>query len=299
MLFDLFITFILPNGLIFNTERQIDYARFEREAPEIAKGIKDLREQILENQTLQERIRSKYRQKNTTGYGLNAFLDYNHPLDILAHLLIGAEGTLGFIAEAVLETVADLPHKMTGMLYFESPEAACRVIPELISTGAEALEFMDRASLRSVENMKSVPEILKTLPDNAAAILCEFQSNTEGGLLEKWQRGQPIIEKLPLLSKPFFTQNAGEQAIMWKIRKGMYPSVASVRASGTAAMLEDLTFPVAKLGDAIVDVQALFKKYNYENGIIFGHAKDGNLHFCISQSFATDAEIARFRSCIF
>jgi D-lactate dehydrogenase len=290
------MTFVLPNGLIFNTSKNADYIRFEKETPNIALGIKELREQILENPKLSERIRSKYRQKNTTGYSLNAFLDYNHPLDILAHLLIGAEGTLGFIAEAVLETVADLPYKITGMLYFESPETACDAIPNLIATGAEALEFMDRASLRSVEDMYGVPDFVKSLPSRAAAILCEFQSHTEGVLLEKWNAAQSIMEKLPLLTKSNFTQNADEQAIMWKIRKGMYPSVASVRASGTAAMLEDLTFPVERLGAAILDVQQLFVKYGYENGIIFGHAKDGNLHFCISQSFASDTEIARFKA---
>ena len=92
---------------------------------------------------------------------MNAFLDFEHPLDILVHVIIGGEGTLAFIAEAVLNTVPDLPYKMTGMLYFENPEIACNSIYDLKSTGAEALEFMDRASLRSVENMPGVPLLLK------------------------------------------------------------------------------------------------------------------------------------------
>ena len=113
---------------------------------------------------------------------MNAFIDFQHPLDILAHLVIGGEGTLAFIAEAVLRTVPDLPYKMTGMLYFESPEAACHAIFDLKNTGAAALEFMDRASLRSVEEMSGVPAFLKTLPSKASAILCEFQENTESAL---------------------------------------------------------------------------------------------------------------------
>jgi D-lactate dehydrogenase len=289
-----YIKFVLPNGLVFTTENTEDYPRFEKEASDIAQNLKILRGSVLENAELVERIRSKYKQKNTTGYGLNAFLDYEHPLDILAHLLIGAEGTLGFIAEAVLQTVPDLPHKITGMLYFENPEIACASIPDLKNLGAEAVEFMDRASLRSVENMKGVPDFVKDLPENAAAFLCEFQSNTEGGLDEKFDKAKPTISRLKLLFEPIFTKNAYEQALLWKIRKGLYPSVASTRAKGTATMLEDLTFPIEKLGAAITDVQALFKKYNYPDGIIFGHAKDGNLHFCISQDFSTDAEIKRF-----
>jgi D-lactate dehydrogenase len=291
-----FIKFILPNGNQFSTENKDDYQRFLVEEKGIANGIKSLQKSVLINADLMQLIRAKYKQKNTTGYGLNAFLDYEHPLDILAHLLIGAEGTLGFIAEAVLETLPDLPHKITGMLYFKNPELACNSIEALTKAGAEALEFMDRPALRSVENRADVAPILKTLPDDAAAILCEFQSDTEGSLFEKFEKAKIVIGDLDLLETANFTQNAYEQAVFWKIRKGMYPSVASVRASGTATMLEDLTFPVDRLGEAIVDVQQLFKQFNYADGIIFGHAKDGNLHFCISQDFSTEKEINRFKS---
>ena len=99
---------------------------------------------------------------------------------------------------------------------------------------------------------------------------------------------------MPLLFEPVFTQDAKEQAILWKIRKGMYPSVAGMRARGTSALMEDFTFPVERLGEGVVDVQRLFEKYNYQNGIIFGHAKDGNLHFVISQSFFTKEDIDHY-----
>jgi D-lactate dehydrogenase len=288
------MTFVLPNGSVFNTEKQVDYTRFEQEVPLIFNGLKKMRATILANIALAARIRKKYQQKNTVGYGINAFVDFEHPLDILAHLLIGAEGTLAFIAEAVLNTVPDLPYKKTGMLYFESAEAACNAIPALIQTGAAALEFMDRASLRSVENMVGVPDFLKTLSPQAASILCEFQETSELGILEKYKWAQPVFAQLPLLFEPHFTQNAAEQALMWKIRKGMYPSVAGMRAKGTSALLEDFTFPAERLGEAVVDVQRLFEKHGYQNGIIFGHAKDGNLHFVVSQSYATEAAIARY-----
>lgn len=289
-----YLTFVLPNGLIFNTEKPEDYARFEKEANDIYNGLALLREEVLQNTALVARIRKKYKQKNTVGYCMNAFVDFEHPLDILAHLIIGGEGTLAFIAEAVLNTVPDLPYKMTAMLYFDSPESACNAIPQLIETGAAALEFMDRASLRSVENMPGVPSFLKTLSPTASAILCEFQENTEAGLLAKYNNAKATFTKLPLLFEPNFTQNLQEQALLWKIRKGMYPSVAGMRAKGTSALMEDFTFPVERLGEAVVDVQLLFDKYKYENGIIFGHAKDGNLHFVISQSYATQIDIEHY-----
>lgn len=289
-----YLTFVLPNGLVFNIEKKEDYLRFETDAADIAKEISRLHDEVRENSELVARIRQKYKQKNTVGYCLNAFLDFEHPLDILAHLIIGGEGTLAFIAEAVLNTLPDLPFKTTGMLYFESSETACNAIFDLKNTGAAALEFMDRASLRSVENMPGVPEFLKTLPEKAAAILVEFQEETAQSLSETVENAKPIFAKLPLLFEPNLSQIPAEQDLMWKIRKGMYPSVAGMRAKGTSALLEDFTFPVERLGEAVVDVQNLFEKYNYENGIIFGHAKDGNLHFVVSQSYATQPDIDHY-----
>ncbi len=288
------MTFVLPNGMVFNSELQEDYVRFENEAGHIAKELRSLQNEILNNQALVDRIRKKYKQKNTVGYCMNAFIDFEHPLDILVHLIIGGEGTLAFIAEAVLNTVPDLPHKMTAMLYFENSVIACNAIHDLKSTGAEALEFMDRASLRSVEDMPGVPSLLKELPAEASAILCEFQETTHARLLEKYENAKPVFSQLPLLFEPSFTLNPQEQAILWKIRKGMYPSVAGMRARGTSALMEDFTFPVERLGEGVVDVQRLFEKYNYQNGIIFGHAKDGNLHFVISQSFFTKEDIDHY-----
>ncbi|MGK2865009.1 MAG: FAD-binding and (Fe-S)-binding domain-containing protein [Chitinophagaceae bacterium] len=288
------MTFVLPNGMVFNSGSDEDHERFETEAKEIAASIREMREEILNNSFLVERIRKKYKQKNTVGYCMNAFIDFEHPLDILTHVIIGGEGTLAFIAEAVLNTVPDLPYKMTGMLYFASPVEACDTIDVLKATGAEALEFMDRPSLRSVEEMPGVPALLKDLQEHASAILCEFQESTAERLLEKYEKAKSVFETLPLLVEPNFTQDIKEQAMMWKIRKGMYPSVAGMRARGTSALMEDFTFPVERLGEAVIDVQNLFEKHHYKNGIIFGHAKDGNLHFVISQSFATKEDVDHY-----
>ncbi|MCB9279437.1 MAG: FAD-binding oxidoreductase [Lewinellaceae bacterium] len=289
-----YLTFVLPNGRAYNTEMEADYDRFEREVPDIFNGITALRQEVLNNPALTDRIRRKYRQKNTVGYCMNAFLDFEHPLDILAHVIIGGEGTLAFIAEAVLNTIPDLPCKLTGMLYFDSPETACNAIPALRDTGAEALEFMDRASLRSVENMPGLPSFLKTLPDQASAILCEFQDVSDAAVQAKYDNARSVFGRLPLLFAPDFTRDPADQALMWKIRKGMYPSVAGMRAQGTSALMEDFTFPVERLGEAVVDVQRLFVKHGYTNGIIFGHAKDGNLHFVASQSYSTPIDIANY-----
>lgn len=288
------IRFILPSGKSFSTEKQSDYARFEDECSDIYRSILSLKQQIESNSGLSERIRTKYLTKNTVGYSLNAFIDYSHPLDIFSHLLIGAEGTLGFISEAVMETVSDYPYKSTAFLYFENIYSACQAIEPLRLTGAEAVELMDRASLRSIESVKGVPSILKTLPDGSAALLVEYQANSPEDLQSKIDSLNPYASKFHLLEPISFTTDPATQAFYWKLRKGMFPAVGAVRASGTTVILEDIAFPVAKLGDAILDLHVLFEKYKYDNAIIFGHAKDGNIHFVVTQSFNSSSEVDRY-----
>lgn len=290
-----YIRFILPNGKQFSTGIPGDYPRFEVECADIFSELKQMRHELLAMPQLYDRIRKKYETKNTVGYSLNALIDYEHPLDILAHLLIGAEGTLAFIAEAVMETVPDHPCKATGLLYFEDIYAACRAIVPLSNSGAAAIELMDRASLRSIEHIKGVPPILKTLPASAAALLIEYQAGTAEEVQRQIDDFLPLAGTFALLNEARFTTDPAEQYFLWKLRKGMFPAVGAVRASGTAVILEDIAFPVHQLGDAILDLHALFEKHEYRNAIIFGHAKDGNIHFVVTQTFNTPGEVDRYR----
>ena len=288
------IHFILPNGNEYNTAVKEDYKKFEQDDKIIFDGIASLQKTVLQNENLLQKIRSKYKIKNTVGYSINAFVDYQHPLDVLAHLLIGGEGTLAFIASAVLKTIPDKPYKITGLLFFENPVTAARNIPLLKSTRADVLELMDRPALRSVENVDYCPALIKNLPVTATAVLCEYQASTKTELQLKFDEAKTVIDKLPVIAKVDSTEDAKEQAYFWKLRKGMYPSVAAVRNKGTTAMLEDVAVPLENLGNAVTDLQLLFKKYGYHNAIIFGHAKEGNLHFLITQPVNTKEEVEVF-----
>lgn len=289
-----FIRFILPDGKTFTTEDPADYHRFKIECGSLSESLASIRERIFANPSLHQLIRKKYLTKNTIGYSLNAFIDHEHPLDILAHLLIGAEGTLAFISEAVLETVPDYPFKSTALLYFPTIYDACNAIIPLTIAGANMVELMDRASLHAIENMDGMPAIVKTLPESAAALLIEFQEDSVELLDEKVRKFLSTSTNISLINPPVFTTDPKEQDFLWKVRKGLFPAVGAVRASGTTVILEDVAFPIERLGDAILDLQDLFSKYNYDNAIIFGHAKDGNIHFLVTQSFNTDAEVRRY-----
>jgi D-lactate dehydrogenase len=289
------LTFILPSGTQIDSADPNADNIFRLLEPALYQTLLKLKEEIEQNSTLSNRIRSKYKTKNTTGYSLNAFLDFERPTDIFTHLLIGSEGTLAFIAEAVLETVPDYPFKSTALLLFPDMYAACSSIGKLTSAGAAALELMDRAALRSVQDQPGVPGYLKSLPHSAAGLLVEFQSATESKRNEFAEIAAEVVASIELLHPAEFTSDPILQAKLWKIRKGMFPSVGAVRAAGTTAIIEDIALPVERLADASIDLTALFRKHDYPDAIIFGHAKDGNLHFVITQGFNSTREVEQYR----
>jgi D-lactate dehydrogenase len=233
------MVFVLPDGTVVDSAAQDAEERFAELAPNVARGLLQLRDRITSNQTLVEKIRHKYRIKNTMGYCLNAFLDYSTPVEILSHLMVGSEGTLGFIAEGVLRTVPDYPLKHTGLLFFPDVPSACSAIVPLRESGARALELMDRASLRSVEDKPGVPETIKSFGLEASALLVEYQSHTEDELSQFADECRRLLPSLPLGHEPIFTRDPRRQAALWSIRKGLIPAVGAQRRRGTTMINED------------------------------------------------------------
>lgn len=288
------MTFILPNGFTLNTNAQDVAHIFESEQPHIARGLIELKRRLLSNDNLTERVRRRYQMKNNNGYLLNAFLDFESPLDILIHLLIGSEGTLGFIAEGALHTLPTYAYKYTGQLYFKNIQDAASAIQPLKESGVRAAEIMDRASLRSVESVSGAPALLRDLPEAAAAILVEYQAETADQIDHFQKESARALKRLRLLHDAEFTEDPDRQSVLWKLRKGIIASVGAMRPPATTLLTEDVVFPVPNLAESVTDLQNLFDKHNYPEGVVFGHAKDGNLHFLIAQSFNTDSDVNRF-----
>lgn len=286
------LTVLLADGTRVDTAEGDD--AFRARAPAIHQGLLALRHDLLASPALCARIARKYRAKNTTGYGLNALLDFERPVDILAHLLIGSEGTLGFISEAVLRTVPLLPHTSTAFLLFPSLPAACEGILPFREAGAQMVELLDAASLRAVAGLPGVPEGLERLPPGSAGLLVQCQAASPAALAEGEQRAAEAVTRLAPLGDASFARDPLRQAQLLHARKGLYPAVGGARRAGTTLLLEDVGFPVERLAEGATDLQALFRRHAYDDAVIFGHAKDGNLHFLVTQSVAGPAEVDRY-----
>ncbi len=285
---------VLADGTVLDTGDEASCKAFRESHGDMLDKLSTLREKVLNNPALSERIVNKFRIKNTTGYSLNALVDFSDPIDIMQHVLVGSEGTLGFISEVVYHTVEEHAHKASALLIFANIEQTSRAVTALSHAPVAAVELMDRAGLRSVENKPGMPEYLKTLNDEAAALLVEVRGVSAQELDEKLSETSKVLEDFDTLQPKLFTTDKDTCALYWNIRKGLFPAVGAVRQKGTTVIIEDVAFPVENLAEAVIELQAIFKKYRYDEAIIFGHALAGNLHFVFTQNFTDPAEIQRY-----
>ncbi|MGB7295779.1 MAG: FAD-binding and (Fe-S)-binding domain-containing protein [Candidatus Aminicenantales bacterium] len=286
---------ILMDGAILDTQDPASITAFRHSHASMLQKISLLRDQILAQPLLADRISAKYKMKNTMGYSLNALVDFDEPINILQHLMIGSEGTLGFISDLTYHTVPEYADKASALMIFKDIETACKVVDILKAKPVEAVELMDRAALRSVEAEEGMPSYLKELDERAAALLVETRAANDRQLTEKIEEITAALKYFPSLLPIAFTKKVAEYAKFWNIRNGLFPSIGAMRESGTTVIMEDVAFPVPKLAAATGELQALFTKHGYPDAIIYGHSLAGNLHFVFKQNFNIAAEVERYR----
>ncbi len=285
---------ILQDGTLLDTGNVESIKEFQQSHSTLLNSLLSLRQEILDDPVLKARIEKKFKIKNTTGYSLNALLDFEDPIEILQHLMIGSEGTLGFMAEVTYRTCVEHAYKATAMVYFETCEIAARAVQCLKTAPVAAVELIDRAGLRSVENKDAMPDFLKELPEQATALLVEVRAESETELQNFIERAKVSISGILTLQPVEFSTDPTLCALYWGIRKGMFPLVGAMRETGTTVIIEDVAFPIDRLAEGVVDLHYLFSQHGYDEAIIFGHALEGNLHFVFTQDFNTQSEVERY-----
>lgn len=287
--------FVLPSGTIIDTSDADADEQLQTTEPTLYRGLTRLHERVHSNPRSMSEIRRLYSMKNTMGYGLNSFADFERPIDILTHLIIGSEGTLAFVAEATFRTVELLPHASTGLLVFDTLRDATSALPALVSTGLATIELMDAQSLRVAQLQSDCPPEVAELNVTAqAALLIEFQGHSAEELAAKASAAAPVFAVLSLSREATLSTDAATRAALWHTRKGLYTTVAGARPSGTTALLEDIVVPVSELLPVCEALTRMFDEHGYEDSVIFGHAKDGNIHFMLNERFDDPAQLARY-----
>ena len=310
---------ILTDGTVLDTGSEESKEAFRKSHPEFLKKIEALRDKVRANEALASRIRSKYSIKNVTGLNLRPLIAYDDPFDIIAHSMVGSEGTLAFLSEVTMKTLIDYKFKASAMVYFLTMKESCEAVvamkkmkageddltysaENLVVKSAEMLDYMSLASVddpvylqykKDVDAGK-IPGVAPGDYKGLTAILTETKGITHEQLLEKIGKIQECLKQFKLYIPAEFTEDPKVYGKYWAIRSGIFPSVGGTRPIGTSCLIEDVAFPIESLPEATVKLQKLIADHGYSDACIYGHAFEGNYHFILNQSFADEHEVARY-----
>ena len=282
---------VLADGTVLDTASEASRSAFREKHPEIINGIQQLRKEVTADEKLARRIEHKYSIKNVTGLNLRPLVAYEDPFEILAHLLVGSEGTLAFLSEVTMKTLPIAPYKASAMIYFPDIVTAAKAVVAMKANQISAAELLDKRSLTSVND----PHLKADVPD-LTTVLTETQAATPEALQEQIKAITTTLE--PFGVEVRFSTDPQEVAQYWAIRSGIFPTVGSLRKEGTTCLIEDVAFHIEDLPAATADLSALLDRHGYEDSCIYGHALEGNFHFIINQAFETMADIERYDAMI-
>lgn len=210
--------------------------------------------------------------KNATGYDLT-------------HLIVGSEGTLGVVTEAVMKLI---PHPKDDLLMFvpfPSSRKACEAVSAVFREKLlpSAMEFMERDMIeRSIEFIGEDPIGLGD--EVQAVLLVEVDGNERDRLIKDCEAIMEVMEAYGS-GELLFAEDAQQKEKLWKLRK-----VAGEAAkSGTIYKEEDTVVPRYALPHLLERVKELEKAFGFKS-YSYGHAGDGNLHINIVKEGLSDEE---------
>src|SRR6188472_1083130 len=290
------MTLVLASGTTIDTAAPGAAEKFAAEEPELAAGLAAIRDEIRAETELSERIRRKFAIKNTTGYRLCAFLDADEPLEIFRRLVVGSEGTLAFVAEAVFETVPLPARTTTAWVHFPGIDEAIAPVRDLVDSGATAVELMVAPALITAAwNMVGAPEEWKELPPESAVLLVEYGAATDEELDAYVAKAGEIFAGHDTIKPYEFTREAEGIELAWRVREGLHGLIGRLRLPGTSLIVEDVCVPPERIAEGARDLQALLGEHGFLPGVA-GHASAGNLHFMLTPDFAKQEDLERYEA---
>lgn len=290
---------MLTDGTVLDSGDPQSRADFERKRPDLLEALHQLHHEVAADPELVALIRRKYKIKNTVGYSLNALLDFHDPIDILTHLIVGSEGTLGFVSEVTYNTIDEHPFKATDLVPFPDPHSCAEAIMRLSNGGVQttlgvtAAEYIERRALATVEHLAPLAYLRPFLTEKSPAVLIDVSAPDEATLQVELEKTIRILREEGATNIAFSTDEERSHAL-WDVRKGFFASGGAARPKGTSMLTEDVAAPIDKLADFVIEMRELLDRHGYEDAIIFGHALAGNLHFQGSDDFSKPGAAEKF-----
>ena len=194
--------------------------------------------------------------KDVAGYGL-------------IPLLVGSQGTLGIVTEAILRLRPAPPPRSTLIAFFPSLESAGRAVAGLTTAGLGpvTLELMDRFTIRAVDDVHRLG-----LDRDAAAMLLVESDLPGDAAVAEMDAAVPVCEASGATS---VIRAQDPQEADW-LRQGRRLAFRALEHVGVARM-EDVGVPRSRVPEMLAEIEAIAARNRIAVGT-FGHAGDGNLH---------------------
>ncbi len=198
----------------------------------------------------------------------------------LAHLLIGAEGTLAYTRSLKLK-LAPLPRaKVLGIVNFPTFHAAMDAAQHIVKLGPTAVELVDRTMIElSLANPAFKPTVETALIGKPAAILLvEFSGADKAALLPQLKQLVELMGDLGLPGSVVEMADDARQKNLWEVRKAGLNIMMSLKGDGKpVSFIEDCAVPLEHLAEYTDGLTELFAKYG-SRGTWYAHASVGTLH---------------------
>lgn len=195
----------------------------------------------------------------------------------LVPLIVGSEGTLAVVIEAVLRLDPVPAGRAAALLGMNSLDQACEAINALLPLKPSALEIMDRLFISIVREHR--PELQNILPQDAQAVLLvEFEASDNEEALRLLDRAREVCKSLPGDAVSIIEAGSGPEIdALWEIRKAASPILYRLPGRRLTRFVEDVVIPPERLGEGITKIQEILERHGTQAPIL-GHAGSGNLH---------------------
>ena len=218
--------------------------------------------------------------KNSSGYSLK-------------DLIIGSEGTLAIICEAVLKLVP-LPKVSISLLVpFPDMKSAIEAVPHIIRSKVTptAIEYMSRDTILFSESYLG-----KRFPDtkNDAYILLTFDGNTDAQVEQDMSTVAELCLKIGALDA-YIVDTEERKKSVWSARGAF---LEAIKASTTEMDECDVVVPGNQVDTFIKFTHDLADEFHVRIPS-FGHAGDGNLHVYICRDTLNDTDWERIKGACF
>ncbi|MDM0041226.1 FAD-linked oxidase C-terminal domain-containing protein [Variovorax sp. J22G21] len=224
--------------------------------------------------------------RRVAGYNLDIFDNQNEkPYTTdgtvnLAHLLVGAEGTLAYTRSLTLR-LSEVPRaKVLGIVNFPTFHAAMDSAQHIVKLGPTAVELVDRTmielSLTNPAFRSTVETALIGKP--AAILLVEFSGNDKAALLPRLKQLVELMGDLGLPGSVVQMADDAPQKNLWDVRKAGLNIMMSLKGDGKpVSFIEDCAVPLEHLAEYTDGLTEVFAKYG-SRGTWYAHASVGTLH---------------------